>query len=243
MSEWAIVALVCLMSFVASFIQRTSGFGFGIVVMAVFPHLLASYGEATALSGVLAALTSVVTAIKMRKMVPWKKLLPILLTFLVVSYFATGFMAHVSGGEMKHVLGAVLIVVSLYFFFLADRIHLRPGLPLQVGMGTLSGVMGGLFAMQGPPAVIYFISSSDTTDEYIAMTQWYFFVGNAMMTVYRSVDGLVTEPVLSHAAFAVPAVILGIILGDKASGHIKLSLLRRLVYAFLAVSGVITLLV
>ena len=50
MSEWAIVALVCLMSFVASFIQRTSGFGFGIVVMAVFPHLLASYGEATALS-------------------------------------------------------------------------------------------------------------------------------------------------------------------------------------------------
>ena len=195
MSEWAIVALVCLMSFVASFIQRTSGFGFGIVVMAVFPHLLASYGEATALSGVLAALTSVVTAIKMRKMVSWKKLLPILLTFLVFSYFATGFMAHVSGGEMKHVLGAVLIVVSLYFFFLADRIHLRPGLPLQVGMGTLSGVMGGLFAMQGPPAVIYFISSSDTTEEYIAMTQWYFFVGNAMMTVYRSVDGLVTGSV------------------------------------------------
>ena len=137
----------------------------------------------------------------------------------------------------------MLIVVSLYFFFLADRIHLRPGLPLQVGMGTLSGVMGGLFAMQGPPAVIYFISSSDTTEEYIAMTQWYFFVGNAMMTVYRSVDGLVTGSVLCHAAFAVPAVVLGIILGDKASGHIKLSLLRRLVYAFLAVSGVITLLV
>lgn len=242
MSEWAIVLLVCLMAFVASFVQRTSGFGFGIVVMAVFPHLLSSYGESTALSGILAALTSVVTAVKMRRFVPWRKLLPILMTFLVVSFFATGFVAHVSGGEMKHILGAVLIIVSLYFFFLSDRIHLRPGLPLQVGMGTLSGVMGGLFAMQGPPAVIYFISSTNTKEEYIAMTQWYFFVGNAMMTMYRFFDGFVTASVIRHAAFAIPAVIAGIIIGDKASGHIRLSLLRRLVYAFLAVSGVITLL-
>ncbi len=169
------VIWVFAISLFASFVQRVSGFGFGIIAMAVFTYLLPSYGEATALSGMLGALTSVITAIRLRREVPWKKLLPILLTFLLVSFFAVGFVSRVDSGPMKKVLGAVLICVSLYFFFLSERIRIRPGLGMQLGMGTLSGVMGGLFAMQGPPAVIYFISSAESNREYIAMTQWYFF--------------------------------------------------------------------
>ena len=38
----------------ASFVQRTTGFGFGIFIMTLLPFLMSSYGEATALSGLLA---------------------------------------------------------------------------------------------------------------------------------------------------------------------------------------------
>ena len=236
------VIWVFAISLLASFVQRVSGFGFGIIAMAVFTYLLPSYGEATALSGMLGALTSVITAIRLRREVPWKKLLPILLTFLLVSFFAVGFVSHVDSGPMKKILGGVLICVSLYFFFLSERISIRPGLGMQLGMGTLSGVMGGLFAMQGPPAVIYFISSAGSNREYIAMTQWYFFVGNVMMTVYRAGEGLVTRTVMLDWLVCVPAVMAGIFVGGLVSGRIKIKLLRKIVYAFLAVSGLISLL-
>lgn len=233
---------VFAISLLASFTQRVSGFGFGIIAMTVFSFALPSYGEATALSGMLGALTSVVTALRMRRQVPWAKLLPILLTFLAVSFFAVLFVSKVGSSEMKKVLGVVLICVSLYFFFLSEKIRLRPYLGVQLGLGSLSGVMGGLFAMQGPPAVIYFISSSQTRQEYIAMTQWYFFIGNLMMTFFRAARGLVTPTVLTDWAICAPAVFVGLLVGGKVAERIDIKLLRKIVYAFLAASGLISLL-
>lgn len=53
MSVWALIFLFLFVT-AASFTQRVTGFGFGIIVMTVLPYLLPSYGEATALSGLLA---------------------------------------------------------------------------------------------------------------------------------------------------------------------------------------------
>ena len=233
------ILILFLISLLASGVQRVSGFGFGIIVMAVFPYLMPSYGEATALSGMLAIFTALVPAIQHFRVVPWKKLLPILLTFLLVSFFAVELVRLVDSRSLKHVLGVVLIFISIYFFVFSDRIHIRPTVPVQIGLGSLSGLMGGLFAMQGPPAVIYFISSTYDKEEYIALTQWYFLVGNTMMTLFRARAGLVTATVLESWAIALPAVVLGLYLGSKLFKRIRIRLLRKVVYAFLAVSGVV----
>ena len=143
---------------------------------------------------------------------------------------------------MKTILGGALICVSLYFFFLSEKIRLRPSLGVQLGLGSLSGVMGGLFAMQWPPAVIYFISSAQSRQEYIAMTQWYFFIGNLVMTLFRAAHGLVTPTVLTDWAVCAPAVFVGLLVGGKVAERIDIKLLRKIVYAFLAASGLISLL-
>ncbi len=234
--------LILAVSVAASCVQRVSGFGFGIIAMAVFPHLMPSYAEATALSGMLGGLNAIVPAIVMRRHVEWKKLLPIMITFLVVSFIAIRLVVIIGGSELKHMLGGVLIAVSLYFFFVSERIHVRPTIPLQVGMGSLSGMMGGLFAMQGPPAVIYFMASASDKESYIAMTQWYFFIGNLMMTVFRATEGIVTPVVLESFGFATLAVMLGTWIGSRIYDKMRIDILRKVVYAFLAVSGVVTLL-
>ena len=218
--------------------QRVTGFGFGIIVMTMFPYLLPSYGEATALSGLLAVVTAMLPALRTIKEVPWKKLIPILLTFLVVSFFAVHVVTKVDSADLKHVLGGVLIVISLYFFFLNDRIRIRPTVPLQVGLGSLSGVMGGLFAMQGPPAVIYFMSTASDKREYIALTQWYFFSGNLMMSLFRARAGLVTPSVLEGWIVSVPAVLGGLWIGAKLFDKIRIEVLRKTVYVFLGLSGI-----
>ena len=55
-----------------------------------------------------------------------------------------------------------MIVISIYFALFSQKIKLPTTKKVQVGAGTLSGLMGGFFGMQGPPAVLYFIQSEPT---------------------------------------------------------------------------------
>lgn len=223
----------------ASFVQRVSGFGFGIVVMTLLPALMPTYGEATALSGSLAIVAAAITAIKMRRHLNWSMLWPILLAFTFVSLGAIHVVALLYSDTLKRILGAVLVLTSLYFFFLDGKFRIRPSRTMGLSMGVLSGLMGGLFAMQGPPAVVYFISSTKTKEEYTALTQWYFFLGNSLMTLFRWREGFVTANVGKLWLVGCAGVLLGLFLGSKLYQNISVRWLRRAVYLVLLVSGVI----
>lgn len=237
------LAMLFIFALLASFIQRVSGFGFGIFIMTVLPFIMPSYGEATALSGMMAMVTSLVTAVRLRHRVSWRKLLPIFITFLIFSFLSVRMVAGVDSHSLRRVLGGILIVVSLYFFFLSEKIHFRPTLAVQTGMGALSGIMGGLFAMQGPPAVIYFIASTDDKDEYIAMTQWYFLLGNFSMTLFRAGSDFVTTAVLQSWLAGLPAVLIGLYLGGRVFDRMPARILRKVTYGYMAVAGLLALLV
>ena len=233
--------LVFLMASGASLTQRVCGFGFGIFIMMLLPFIMPSFAEATALSGLLAIFTALVPAVRMVRQVPWRKLIPILLTFIVVSFFAVILVKHIDSRILKKVLGGVLIVISLYFFFLNGKFSLRPSIPIQLTMGGISGIMGGLFAMQGPPAVIYFVGCTDSKEEYMAITQWYFLIGNTMMTIYRAGNGFVTSFVLESFGVGIAGVLIGLLAGAGIFRRINAAHLRHLIYALMFVSGLVAL--
>lgn len=237
------IIILCLMCLGAAFIQRVSGFGFGIFIMTVLPYLMPTYGEATTLSGILAIVTSIVIVYRMWRFIVWRKLLPILITFLVVSWIAVQFVAHSGDGMLKHILGVVLIMASIYFFFLSEKIRIRPTMTMQIAMGTLSGVMGGLFGMQGPPAVLYFLASTEKKDEYMALAQTYFLMGNGMMTIYRAGSGFLTHDVALSWCYGLPFVLLGTWIGAKVFRLIPIKLLRKIIYAYMGLSGAVALFV
>lgn len=226
----------------AAFVQRTTGFGFGIFIMTILPHLMSSYGEATALSGMLAMVTSLIIVCRMWRHIVWRNLLPILTVFILVSIFAIEFLSIMRRDMLNDILGVTLIVVAAYFWFFSGRIKVRPTLPVQTSLGTLSGLMGGFFGMQGPPAVLYFLSVSDTKEKYIALAQTYFLLGNLMMTCYRAHAGFVSSEVISGWLVGVPAVLFGTWIGGIVYKRIQMPMLRRIVYLYIAISGVVALL-
>ena len=183
-----IVIELFLLSIGASFVQRTTGFGFGIFIMTMLPSIMPSFGEATTLSGILAMTTS-------------------------------------------------LIIVSIYFAFFSKRIKVKTTLPVQVTAGTLSGLMGGFFGMQGPPAVLYFVSSEPDKDRYLAMTQTYFLAGNLMMTLARAYNGFFTTTVSIGYVYGIAGVFIGNLIGSWVFRHLSGSLLKYIIYAYIGISG------
>lgn len=223
----------------ASFVQRTTGFGFGIFIMTLLPFILPSYAEATALSGLLALTTSSVIAFRLRKNVTWNRLIPILVTFIIISAVSICFLAKIHDNSLRRILGIVLIITGLYFAFFNKKIKIGTTVPWQVGAGTLSGIMGGFFGMQGPPAVLYFISSERTKECYMAMTQMYFCIGNAMMTIVRACNGFVTADVGKGYAIGLGGLALGLLLGEWTFKRIPGRIFPYLVYTYICVSGII----
>ena len=226
----------------ASFIQRTTGFGFGIFIMSMLIHLVPSYGEAVTLSGMLALTTSLTIALRLRKLVVWKRLLPMLITFFIVSSICIFFLRRIEDVLLRQILGVVLILTSIYFAFISKHITLKPSPKAQVGTGILSGLMGGFFGMQGPPAVLYFISSEKDKQHYMAMTQVYFVLGNAMMTVVRAQNGFLTSTVIHDYFYGLIGVVAGTLLGAFVFNRIPSRIFRYVVYAYIGISGVMILL-
>ena len=238
MDLFLIIFLLCIG---ASFIQRTTGFGFGIFIMTMLPFLMPSFGEATTLSGLLAMSTSLIVAVRMRKYVVWKNLLPMLLTFIVVSAIPIFYLKRMDDILLRRILGIVLILISIYFEFFSRWIKIPATKSNQVGIGVLSGLMGGFFGMQGPPAVLYFISSESDKNHYMAMCQTYFVIGNLMMTLERAYNGFLTPTVGINYLYGIGGVILGSALGAFVFNHIPRYIFRYVVYTYIGISGIIIL--
>ena len=120
----SVVIAIFLLSIGASFVQRTTGFGFGIFIMTMLLFFMPTYGESTTLSGLLAITTSAVIVWRLRSYVTWKRLWPILLTFFAVSTIAIFALTRIEDHILKRVLGVALIVISIYFALFSQKIKL-----------------------------------------------------------------------------------------------------------------------
>ena len=232
---------IILLATGASFVQRTIGFGFGIFIMTALPFLMPSYGEAVTLSGLLSMTTSLVVMMKYVRYVTWKRLLPIIIAFAIFSIIATFMLDRIEGREMRVILGIMLIMLSLYFSFFMNRIQkfIRPTTGWQLGAGTVSGVMGGLFGMPGPAVVLYLIVSEPTRNQYMGMIQTYAVITNVTMLIARFYNGYVTPVVWTSYLYGLVGLVIGIILGNWAYNRIPNKLFTYIVYAYIGISGLI----
>ena len=234
---------ILLLAAGASFIQRTIGFGFGIFIMTALPFLMPSYAEAVTLSGLLSLTSATVIMFKYVKYVTWKRILPIMVAFAVFSTIAVVLLDRIEGPAMRITLGLMLIFLSFYFSFFKDKIQkiIRPTAGWQLGAGSLSGIMGGLFGMQGPPVVLYLIASEPTKDHYMGMIQTYAVLTNVTMVISRAFNGYVTPDVSTAYLYGLGGLVIGVLAGNWAYKRIPNRIFTYVVYAYIGISGAIIL--
>ena len=238
------ILYIILLAAGASFVQRTIGFGFGIFIMTALPFLMPSYGEAVTLSGLLSLTSAAVVMVKYLKYVTWKRFLPIVASFVIFSTLAICMLDKIEGHAMRMILGIVLIIISLYFSFFKDKLQkiIRPTPSWQLGAGAASGVMGGLFGMHGPPVVLYLVASEPDKDHYMGMIQTYAFVTNLTMLAVRAWNGYVTPTVGTTYIYGLIGLAVGVLVGNWAYNRIPNRIFTYVVYAYIAISGLVILL-
>ena len=231
---------IFFLAIIASFIQRVSGFGFGIFVMMFFPFFLPSYGESVMLSGVLAGSTALMIAIRNRKYIRWRLMGLVTFSNVLFSFVATEYLRSLSNDVLKQCLGVVLILISLYFLFGEGRMgRIFKSNPAQVTIGSVSGVMGGMFAMPGPPLVLYCISTLEDKREYVTTLQAFSVVFNLFYTAFRFKAGFYSDDTWLWWVIGLVGTMIGSSLGSRCFELISNRTLKLIVYVMMIISGIV----
>lgn len=233
--------LLVVISLCAGFVQRVSGFGLSIFTMMFFPYFLPSQAAAVTVSNFLSTGTTTYNAIRYRKDISFKTSLPMVLAALVSISVAVYFSAFVSADIFKILLGVVLILLSLYFLFFSEKVTIKPTRFNGVLIGTLSGVLGGLFSTSGPPAVLYLTNALKENKTYFATIQFYFCVTNIFSLIMRLINGLLTIEMTFYFLIGFVGCIIGDFLGKLVFDKLNAKKLRLIIYIGMILSGIIML--
>ncbi|MBO4990839.1 MAG: sulfite exporter TauE/SafE family protein [Firmicutes bacterium] len=232
------LSTVCLgaVALVASLLQSVSGFGFGIVFMAIVPLFL-PYSTALGISSILSGTLNLVILRRCWRHVDLKQLwLPVLFC-LCGSSIGTFLLVSSPSPIYKRLLGVFLIVLAIWLCFFSERIRIQPTTRNAGIAGIVSGLCGGLFSVNGPPMVLYFISVIDDKKTYMATLQCYFILNNIYLLTIRTMSGLMPKGIAVSALWGLAGLAVGSFIGGCIFNRIDGKKLKQLVYVVMVLSG------
>ena len=221
-------------------VQGTTGFGSGIFVMLFFPLFLPLL-KSSALASLICLCPCIMLAWRYRKHIRPKLVVMPAIFYLIFSALAIRFAANTDLSQLKAFFGLFLILISLYFIFFAGKLHIKPNLLTAFICGSVSGVASGLFGIGGPPMVIYILAiTGDDKEAYLANTQFFFSMTGFYTAFLRVINGILTPDLLPLVIPGMIGMTIGKNFGIKIVEKIDVNLMKKLIYAFLGLSGLST---
>ncbi len=134
------------------------------------------------------------------------------------------------------ILGILLIGFGMYNL-IAPRLPKLKSERLSYVFGLVAGVLGGAYNTNGPPVVIYGMMREWPPERFRATLQGYFIVTGGTILISHGVAGLWTPEVLRLYAYGLPVILAAVLLGGWANRKVSGEEFKRVVYAFLIVTG------
>lgn len=234
---------VILGSAMAGALQTVTGFGSVMLMMMIFPFLFGSnFNDAPSLALSVNMLYCAILCFKYRRDIDWRVTVPPTIAYSVVSFVVTCLVGAANQRILIIVFSVFLMLLSVYFLMVADKVRAKPKVAVGIGCGALSGVMAGLFALGGPPIAPYFIAATKDHKSYVASMQFLFMVTNIVTISGRMINGIFNWSLWPYIAVGSVFILIGMYVGEYVSDRIDPERLRLLAYAFVGISGLALLL-
>lgn len=232
------ILLVGLVTLTGSIIQSSIGFGNAVFCMNFMPSLV-PYPVAVGVTQVFSFFLNLAVFLRYRRHVDWRICLPQLIPSVFASLFFTKVALGIDASHMKIALGFLFVVLSIYFSFFSTRIRLKAGWGIGFADGIATGICNGFFGIGGPVTVLYFSSVISDKLAYMATCQLGFMVLNAISVVQRVEAGVFSKGDIGFLFAGVIGAVLGTFVGAKFVDKVNSAVLKRLVYLFIGVNGLI----
>lgn len=235
---WEMV-YVCMVLLIGSFIQGSSGFGFGLFSMGLLPVIF-TLKDSTLLVLSLTLITSLSIIARVYKYIDIKGLLVILsaaMTGRVFSFFFLNWFGDMN--FMKKWLGFFLIAMVFYLFFKKKQwntsIIMKPITP--VILGFIGGFIGGVFAVGGPFFVFYYLMLYEEKHRYNANLQVTFVFTSLFSLTLHGIHGDFHSTMFIYFIIGAGSVLLGANMGLKWFERLQRERIQKLASFIVLLAG------
>ena len=237
--QWFIVLFG---SFLGSAIQTVSGFGCGVVLMVLLPFFFGLTESTLLCSAICLGLTIVLTC-QFWKQIQWNVALLPTIAYVIFSTVAVLFVKKIDLRILTIIFAVFLILLAIYSFctFRKKEFRIKATPALGFGFGALSGICGGFFGVGGPMIALYLLAASDKKENYLANITLAFVASNFTTTVTRVASGFYVEHFVPLALLGIAGSFVGKWVGLKITNRLNIETLKKVVYTFVGLSGIVTL--
>ena len=225
---------------VSGLVQSLTGFGAGIVMMLFLPSFFTML-QSPALSCAICLGLTAPMAWKFREHIRFKLILPPLISYEIAALITLNLVGGLDLGLLGVAFGIFLILLSLYFLFLSKNVKVTPSLASAALCGTLSGICNGLFGIGGPMMAVYFLAITDTKESYSGNQQFLFTITTIVNLFIRVHKGFYTLDLIPYTLIGMVGIGIGMRFGLKILARINTNVLRKIIYGFVGISGLLTL--
>jgi uncharacterized membrane protein YfcA len=217
------IILILAISFIASLVRSTLGFGDSLLAVPLFLFFL-PVGVAVPLSVMISITIALVIVIQDHSNIHFKSAKWLII--YAAPGIPLGLFILIYGNETfaKMGLGFLIIIYSLFSLFGKSTFTLQQDNKLWLFIcGFLSGILGGAYGLNGPPLVVYGNLRNWTAKHFRATLQAYFLPASLIGFTGYYIKGLVTSEVnqyfLISLITAIPAIFLGRYLNHKLNNQ------------------------
>ena len=223
-------------TFAGGLTSGLSGFAMGLVVSGVWLHIIAP--EQNALLIVLCGLVTQGSGIwRIRHAINWRNVWP----FIVGGAFGvpagTALLTTVNPGTLRLSIGILLVIYSLYSLIRPAIKPVQGGVPADLGVGVVNGLIGGLTGLGGIAVTVWCQLRGGQKDAQRAIFQPVLFATFVMSAISFGVARAYTVETLKLYAIALPVLIAGIWSGFGLYGKLDDAAFRKVILLLLLVSG------
>ena len=220
----------------AGFAQGLTGFGFGLVAIALLPLLL-SLKEAVTLATLLNLVVCARTFISLRAHYSWRQGLGLVVGACLGVPLGTFLLVRLDEVALLRALGITMLLFSANELLLTRSKPLRLSSKLGFPFGLVSGGLSGAFGVGGPPAIAFTYSQSWSKEQIVAVLQVVFGLCALLRLLLLGNAGFLTAPLLHAGVWSVLPLLAAIALGQRFFSKVPQAVLKHAAFLFLWTMG------
>jgi len=232
------LALFLVAAFVGGVTSGLAGFAMGLVVSGVWLHIITPLQTVALIAG-YGLLTQSYATWTLRHALDWRGIAPFVITGAVGVPLGTYLLTFVDPAWLRLGVGVLLLVYSVWGL---ARPHVRPvaaGLPADLGVGFLNGLLGGLTGLTGVLITIWCQLRIAKKDAQRTVFQPVNFAAMGINVVSLSVAGVITGPTVKLYLLGLVPVSAGLWAGLKLYGRLDDAAFRKVILLLLLASGIV----
>ncbi len=204
-------AMACI--FGAAVIRGYSGFGFSMLAI-VSLSLVMPPAEVIPSVFILEIAASLHLLPGVWRHIHWRSLGWLTTGCLIGTPIGVYALAHSPAAPMTLAL-SVFVIIAALLLARGFAISSLPGPATTCATGVASGLFNGGFGMGGPPVILFFFSSPAGIATGRASLIAYFLITDLTGLAWQSFHGLLAWPALGRAIMFLPALIIGVWIGNR----------------------------